>query len=251
LYGGYLMVVEGSIGDVRGLKFLLDTGATTSAIDHKVADTLGLPRRPGKVINVDKTTGVEVFEVPELTYGPKHASHVKMIQVDLRYLQASGIQVDGVIGWDLLRRESFTLDFARKRVLFGAAEHIGGRTVPMRADALCSTVQVQLDGRDMRMIADTGLLGTMLYDGELEAVHQSYMVRSRTTGRSVGGAVESTIAVVPRLRLGNQDLNREVYLVQQSGSQSLRGIAGYLGIASLRAKEVTFDFERNELSWKK
>jgi hypothetical protein len=58
-------------------------------------------------------------------------------------------------------------------------------------------------------------------------------------------------AFVPRLRLGTQDLDREVYLVHQSAPEFLRGIAGYLGIASLEAKEITFDFERNELSWKK
>jgi hypothetical protein len=47
-----------------------------------------------------------------------------------------------------------------------------------------------------------------------------------------------------------KDLDREVYLVHQSGPEFLCGIAGYLGIASLEAKEITFDFERNELSWK-
>ena len=251
LYGGYLMVVEGSIGDLHGLKFLLDTGATTSAIDRKVVDTLGLLRRTGSLINIDKAVHVELCEVPQLAYGPQHVSNVKVIVADLQYLQGSGIHVDGVIGLDLLRRESFRLDFARKRIVFGATEQSGGRTVPMRADALYLTVQVQLDGRDMRMIADTGMLGTMFYDGSLEGMHGSYTVQSRTMGRSVGGAVESRIAVVPRLQLGTQDLDRQVYLVHQSGSESLRGIAGYLGIASLAAKEITFDFERNELSWKK
>jgi hypothetical protein len=250
LYDGYLTVVQGSIGDLHGLKFLLDTGATTSAIDRKVAATLGLAGRPGKLINFDKTMRVEWCEVPQLAYGPEHAWNVKVVVEDLRYLRASGIRVDGVIGWDLLRRESFRLDFARRRVVFGAAEQSGGRVVPMRADALCLAVQVELDGRLMWMIADTGMLGTMFYEGALEEMHESYKVQSRTMGRSVGGAVESRIVVVPRLRLGTQDLDREVYLVR-SGAESLRGIAGYLGMASLGAKEITFDFERNELGWKK
>jgi hypothetical protein len=251
LYGGYLIVVEGSIGDLHGLKFLLDTGATTSAIDRKVVDKLGLLRRNGSLINIDKAVRVELCEVPQLAYGPEHVSNVRVIVADLQYLQGSGIRVDGVIGWDLLRRESFRLDFARKRIVFGATKQSGGRTVPMRSDALYLTVQVHLDGRDMRMIADTGMLGTMFYDGSLEGMHGSYTVKSQTMGRSLGGAVESRIAVVPRLQLGAQDLDRQVYLVHQSGSETLRGIAGYLGIASLEAKEVTFDFERNEMSWKK
>ena len=251
VYDGYLIVVEGSIGDLHGLKFLLDTGATTSAIDLKLADTLGLSGRPGKLINFDKTMRVEWCQVPHLAYGPQHASNVMVILEDLRYLGASGVHVDGVIGWDLLRRESFRLDFARKRIVFGATEQSESRVVPMRTDTLYLTVQVELDGRPMWMIADTGMRGTTFYEGRLEEMRESYKVQSRTMGRSVGGIVESRIAFVPRLRLGTQDLDREVYLVHQSAPEFLRGIAGYLGIASLEAKEITFDFERNELSWKK
>jgi len=50
--------------------------------------------------------------------------------------------------------------------------------------------------------------------------------------------------------LGDQELDREVYLVQRPTSESLQGVAGYLGISSLEAKEVAFDFERNELKWR-
>jgi hypothetical protein len=250
-YDGYLLVVEASIGDLRGLKFLLDTGATTSAIDLKLAETLRLPRRPGKVINVDKTVRIEWSELPQLDYGLEHASNVKVILQDLRYLGASGVHVDGVIGWDLLRRQSFRLDFARKRVVFGATDQTEGRSVPMRADGLYVAVQVELDGRPLWMIADTGMRGTTFYEGWLEEMREGYKVQPRTMGWSAGGAVESRIAFVPRLRLGTQDLEREVHLVHSSGAESLRGIAGYLGISSLAAKEVTFDFERNELRWKK
>jgi len=112
-------------------------------------------------------------------------------------------------------------------------------------------VQVDLDGRPLWMIADTGMRGTTFYEGWLEQMRQGYSVKSRTMGRSVAGAVEFRVALVPRLQLGSQDLDREVYLVHQSQSESLLGIAGYLGIAALQAKEVTFDFERSELTWTK
>ncbi|HEY1472238.1 MAG TPA: aspartyl protease family protein [Candidatus Acidoferrum sp.] len=251
VYDGYLIVVEGSIGELCGLKFLLDTGATTSAIDLKLADTLRLSKRPGKLINVDKTVRIEWSELPQLDYGPQHASNVKVIVQDLRYLGASGVHVDGVIGWDLLRRQSFRLDFARKRIVFGTTEDSGGKSVPMRADGLYVAVQVELDGRPLWMIADTGMRGTTFYEGWLQEMREGYHMQARTMGWSAGGAVESRIAFVPRLRLGTQDLDRGVHLVHPSGAESLRGIAGYLGISSLGAKEVTFDFERNELRWKK
>src|SRR6516165_6637219 len=251
VYDGYLIVVDGSIGNLYGLKFLLDTGATTSAIDRRLADKLELSGRPTKLTNFDKTLRLEWCEVPQLSYGPEHPSNVKVVVEDLRYFRASGIRVDAVIGWDLLRRQSFRLDFARKRIVFGVTESHESKAVPLRMGALCLTVQVDLDGRPLWMIADTGMRGTTFYEGWLEQMRQGYSVKSRTMGRSVAGAVEFRVALVPPLQLGSQDLDREVYLVHQSQSESLLGIAGYLGIAALQAKEVTFDFERSELTWTK
>jgi hypothetical protein len=44
-------------------------------------------------------------------------------------------------------------------------------------------------------------------------------------------------------------LDRRVYVVRPPNSALLDGIAGYLGVASLNAKQVTFDLNRGVLSW--
>ncbi|MGC1650671.1 MAG: retropepsin-like aspartic protease, partial [Candidatus Sulfotelmatobacter sp.] len=100
LYGGYLVVVQGSIGNLHGLKFLLDTGATTTTIDRRLADKLQLPRRPGQVISFDKSVRVEWSELPELDYGPEHFSNVLVVVQDMSYFLTTGVHLDGLIGWD-------------------------------------------------------------------------------------------------------------------------------------------------------
>ena len=97
------------------------------------------------------------------------------------------------------------------------------------------------------MIADTGMRNAMFYEPQLKAT--SYHRQASVSGRSVGGNVESEIALLHRLRLGSQDLDRQVYVVHQPNSPLLDGIAGYLGIAALNAKQVTFDLARGILSW--
>jgi hypothetical protein len=82
--------------------------------------------------------------LPELVYGPERAVNTKVVVQDLRYLRAAGATVDGVIGWDLLRRNSFRLDFANKGVVFepispscrrAAFSSISGKlAMPDRAD---------------------------------------------------------------------------------------------------------------------
>jgi Aspartyl protease len=245
--GGYLIVVKGSIGDRHTLNFLLDTGATTSAIDRKLAERLNLATRSSQMVNFDKTLQVQWCMLPELVYGPERAANIKVVVEDLRYLRTSGAAVDGVIGWDLLRRHSFRLDFANKRVVFGATSATEGHSVPSRETPLCLAVPIDLDGRELWMIADTGMRGAMFYRPQLEAT--SYQWRASISGRGVAGSVESQLALVPRLRIGTRDLARQVYVVRPPNSAVLDGIAGYLGIASLKAKQVTFDLDRGVLSW--
>jgi hypothetical protein len=244
---GYLIVVKGSIGDRNGLNFLLDTGATTSAIDGKLAERLNLATRSSSMINFDKTLQVRWCVLPDLVYGPERATNIKVVIQDLRYLRTSGAAVDGVLGWDLLRRHSFRLDFANKRVVFGEISATEIHSVPVRESSLFLTVPIDLYGRKLWMIADTGMRGIMFYKPQLEAT--SCQWRASISGHSVGGNVETQIALVPRLRIGTQDLDRQVYVVRPPNSALLDGIAGYLGIAALNAKQVTFDLDRGVLSW--
>jgi hypothetical protein len=245
--GGYLLVVKGSIGDRHALNFLLDTGATTSVIDRKLAERLNLTTHSSQMVNFDKTVKAQWCVLPELAYGPERAVNVKVVVEDLRYLRTSGATVAGVIGWDLLRRHSFRLDFADKRVVFGAISASEGHSVPCRESSLYLTVPIDLDSRELWMIVDTGMRGAMFYEPQLEAT--SYQRQASVSGRTVSGKVESQVALVPRLRLGTQDLDRRVYVVRSPNSTLLHGIAGYLGIASLYAKQVTFDLDRGVLSW--
>src|ERR1700722_15217705 len=245
--GGYLIVVKGSIGEGHTLNFLLDSGATTSSIDRKLAERLNLATRSSQMVNFDKTLQVQWCMLPELVYGPERAANIKVVVEDLRYLRTSGAAVDGVIGWGGLGRQGFRLDFANKRVVFGATSATDGHSVPSRETPLCLAVPIDLDGRELWMIADTGMRGAMFYKPELEAT--SYQWQASISGRGVGGGAESQLALVPRLRIGTRDLDRQVYVVRPPTSAVLDGIAGYLGIASLKAKQVTFDLDRGVLSW--
>jgi predicted aspartyl protease len=251
VYGGYLVVAQGSVNNADNLRFLLDTGASNTAIDRRVADRLGLHGQPAKVINFDKTVALEWTVVQEMTFGPERIRNVRVMIEDLGYLRSTGAHVDGVIGLDQLRRQSFLVDYAGERLAFGPTSTVGMRGVPMRADAKSIRVEVELDRRPVWMVADTGARGVVLYEDTVKDLLVNYRVQGRTGEVSLGGALENRIAIVPRLRLGGQDLNREVALVSTPGASRLSGVSGYLGLAALNAKQVAFSFETNQLLWRK
>jgi Aspartyl protease len=250
VYGGYLAVARGSVNNVDNLRFLLDTAASNSAIDRRVAERLGLHGQPAKVINFDKTVALESTEVQEMTFGPERVSNVRVMIEDLGYLRSTGVHVDGVIGLDQLRRQSFLVDYARKRVVFGPIATGGMHGVSMRADAKSIRVEVELDVRPVWLVADTGVRGIVLYEDTVKDLLANYRLEGRTGEVSLGGPLENRIAIVPRLRLGGQDLDREVVLISAPGAKRLSGVSGYLGLASFNAKQVAFSFETNRLLWR-
>ncbi|MGB9443579.1 MAG: retropepsin-like aspartic protease, partial [Candidatus Acidiferrum sp.] len=88
IYDRYLIVAEGSIGSLHGLRFLLDTGTSTTTVDRQVAKRVGLAGHRTQLVNFDKLVTVERTEVPELGLGPQQAFNVTVMIEDLRYLRA-------------------------------------------------------------------------------------------------------------------------------------------------------------------
>src|ERR1700675_2833053 len=64
LYWGYLVIVEGSIGDFQKLSFLVDTGAYPSVIDRKIALKLGLAEQPSRVNLQNKSVQTGLVILP-------------------------------------------------------------------------------------------------------------------------------------------------------------------------------------------
>lgn len=251
LVGGYLIVVEGSIGGLRGLRFVLDTGVTRSVIDRRMADKMALPRWMATVINFDKAVKVESSEIPEISFGPEQAFNLKVTVADLGYLSAGGLHIDAVIGWDLLGRKSFRLDFAKKLVVFEPSDlqrSKGGKSAMIRPNEWFLMVETYVDGKPVWMVADTGTQGVTFYQERLSSIGAKYTVRGDAIGRSLS-AINARVADVRGLRLGTQDLDRTVHLIHSPSSGAIEGIAGYLGFATLNARQVDFNFEKNEMRW--
>jgi predicted aspartyl protease len=249
LYAGYLIVVEGRIGDLDKLRFVLDTGVTHSVIDRKLASRVGTARRSRKILNFDKTVTAEWAEVPDLQFGPTRATHFSMMVSDLRYFQSFATRIDAVVGLDLLHLSSFSINYDARRISFGPVETLSG--VPMNSDPVCLTVQLQAGDVLLRLIVDSGAPAVVLYEDRVLNRIPQIRIEGEAEGSSVGGYVHSKRAVLPRVRLGTVDLGGTVFLVKAPAGDALSRIDGYLGTAALKARRLNFNFESSTLAWKR
>lgn len=250
VYRGYLIVAPVDIGNRHGLRFLLDTGTSNTVIDRRLARQLGLVARHRKVVNFDKLITVECADLPEIAFGPDAATNLLVLVEDLRYLQTGQGSVDGILGLDLLRRTNFLVDYAKGRVVFGTTGTSDMQAVPMRLTQSLLSVEAHLNGRSVWMIADTGLLRPMIYERGLDVLLENNRIQGHVRSQSMGGWVDNRVSTVLQFRLGGQDLEREVLFVSAPADNRFDDLAGYLGPASLKAKQVLFDFDSHQFRWK-
>lgn len=250
LSAGYLLLVRGRIGQMDGLRFVLDTGTTYTIIDRKLAKRLGLTRQPSQLLNVDRAVRVQGAAVPDLEFGPIRLHNFAVIVADLGYFASFSTHVDAVIGLDILHRSNFTVDYSAKEVYFGtAAKSAFG--VPMTADPVCLTVPVEIGGRSFRLLVDTGVKELVLYEARTRSRIPALRINGEAYGLSLEGRVASKMASLPATELGTAEIKRTAFLVNGPDKNTLPGVDGYLGITALKAHRVTFDFNARQLRWEK
>src|SRR5262252_3040725 len=158
LGGEFLIALEGQIGSLTGLVFILDTGATNTMVDDSIADKLLLPRHEGKVLNFDKHIAVDWTILPELHLGPLAARDFPVMVGDLkRILDFKGVYI--ILGMDLLRTaQTIRIDYRSRLVTMrtpadGSTNSFNGNTL---------TVLIPLQGQPARLVFDTGVPSLIL-----------------------------------------------------------------------------------------
>ena len=238
LVSGFLVVVNGRIGNLGVMRFIIDTGATTSVIDAKVADRLRLQRSAGKVMTFDRRIPVEWAEIPEFRVGPIVAKTLRVMVIDLARYSRYGKGVDGVVGLDLLTRsEHLGIDYDRRILLFQLADGRPDERAPVRG----FKIPIVIQGAPVQFLVDTGFRGILLYRDRV----RNQLPRMRTEGEPkqvVESGMRTTEVRLPGMRIGGSDQVRIVFLIDGPGRGDLPGVDGILGAASLHAKRIDFDF---------
>jgi hypothetical protein len=190
---------------------------------------------------------VEWVSIPELRLGPLHNFGLSVPTADLSYLNELAGHVDAIVGLDVLRTSSFTIDYTLKRITFGpiAASGFG---VPMQLESSYLIVIAPVQGSPVRLVVDSGANRLVLYEDRIDGRIAGIREAGETTVSSLGGGIRVKHVWLPPAMLGTTTLNGDALMLSSSAAAMLDA-DGYLGLTTLHASRVAFDFRHNTLSW--
>jgi predicted aspartyl protease len=248
LFWNYLVIVEGSIGNVQKLHFLVDTGAYPSIVDQKIARNLGLAEQPARVNLANKSVPTGRVILPSLIVGPVRVEALPVLTQDLSYMQkAVGYKVDAIIGLDVLRRSSFTIDYRSKEIRFGPVEGLTF-SAPFDTDEPVVTIRTRLQNHPMRLVVDTGSPDVMLFESRMS---DSAGLQTLGTQETVNasGTLRLRKVWIPEVYLGQERIGGRAAFIVNDHKDAGDDFDGVLGMKAPQQSKVAFDFERRRFSW--
>jgi hypothetical protein len=247
----YLVIVEGSIGALEKLTFIIDTGTYPSIVDWRIASALGLSEREGKVDLINQTAQAKLATLPFIGIGPARVESAPVLVQDLSSLEKTlRRRIDAIVGLDVLGKHSFSINYRTKRLRFGPVER-SQSTVSFETSQPLITVEVRLHDHPVRLLVDTGAAALLLFQSRLKDPISLQGGRAARATNVGGGNFQLQPVRIPDMRMGKEELGPQTGFVVADQTDEGQNFDGLLSMRGLHLEEIGFDFENHKISWKK
>jgi len=250
LYRGYAIVVRGSVGNLKNLNFLVDTGAVPSVLDRRIAQKLHLTGAVERLSVFTQKLETERVIAPDVSLGPLHADSLPAVVRDLSFAEeALGTRVDAMIGFDFLDQSAFTIDYQSMKITVGPIDS-SLVAIPYQAGPGYAVVEMKIQQQKLLLLVDTGASNLVLFDGATRDCQGAIKNVGTQTWSNMGGEIRVQQVQLREAYLGAAPWgSRDVFILEDTGANPPAGLRGLLGVVSLKARRVAFDPEHKILAW--
>ena len=238
--------------DGRAATAILDTGFSQSVISRRWANAARACASPmaASGIGIGGSVAMGAVNGRTLVIGGLTKTGGRLGVLDLPVsATGSDAAIDAVIGSDMLRHYALDIDFAarRFRLLPSGRLPFAGQSAPLSLSGRDQLYISELrdrrhaaapdDRRYRRRRDDRGVGG-----GVASARRAARPATTTTVSYSVAGAVQSGLAVLPEIAVGDATLRQAETLIEPGGGFSSRmGASGRIGIGFLQRFRVLLD----------
>jgi predicted aspartyl protease len=207
-----MIVVPVRLNDRETVEFLVDTGATTTALTTETAVRLKL--EASAHAEVDTPTGTITIpqgSLSRITMGERTVTNLKVYWTDLPLVMSIDRKLGGILGLNFLRQFNFAIDFGSKKITLTdfAADEPSGERIPMQVEHGRMLVSASVDGTDIKLALDSGASNVFLYSSGCRKLQARInLADSEWRVVSAGGGASLKSTNLNDLRLGNMSLGR-------------------------------------------
>jgi hypothetical protein len=243
LYQNYLIVVHGSVGPLKGLNFLFDTGASPSVLDPRIASKLHLATMPADTAVLEGTIQTQTAIVPSFQLGPLQRQNLSVVIGDLSFIQnAFPFRLDGIVGLDVLGQTAFEIDYRSREIRFDLSPS-SPDSIPFRMQRGLAIVDATINHTQVHLLLDTGSPSIILFQEMPASGSKPVLQRAKTIGNFDRKHVQSI-----DLKLGETDFGHEAAFVVSSHKDAGHDFDGVISPASLGITRVSLDPTQGKLT---
>jgi predicted aspartyl protease len=250
LYYNYLIVVRGSAGPLKGLNFLVDTGASPSVLDRRLAQKLHLEERPTNVAVLSGSVTAGRTIVPSLELGPIRRDNVNVLTEDLWFIQkALPVHIDAIVGLDVLGQSPFEIDYTSREIRFGPLPPLAS-SLPFRIRAGLPIVEAELNNFSVHLMVDTGASSLVLFKPRTPSPVSPLKIGSVQQSANTIGEVDRKVVRLQSVRLGQAEFGKEPVFTAPSRTDEFQDdFDGLMSPVALGITKITVDLERGVLAF--
>jgi hypothetical protein len=201
---------------------------------------------------MNRSIAVKRVLVPEVQLGVVAVEGLYMVAMDLgRIEQALGTRIDAVVGLDLLGRQNFSLDYRRKKLVFGTNTNAAAIAFQVKHEAGGIYILIPLDsaGDKLQVLLDTGTRDLMLFQRRLGDSLKQLPILAQDFNLNAGGKDSLAEVEMQLVNVGPISRHKQKAYVWTTPERNLRNFDGLLGPTALGATAVAFDFDRHLVSF--
>lgn len=246
LHRGHLILVQGNIGHLDDLTFLIDTGASSTFLSKQVAKKLQLEGIQTKAVAYSGEIRAKSTLIPQLEVGSKRFYSVPAMITDT--LPRVSEHLDAIIGMNVLARENFRIDYESRILTFGELEQLPFST-RLGKKHLAPIIELRSEGKSLRLLLDTGAGDLILFRQQVNGLSKLKKTLFKKKIHHLGSEEEMRLVVLPEVASGEMEWEDQKAYLLDSAANAYSDLDGIAGITALGLDAFQLDFQKGQISW--